>query len=461
MLPIPHKYDPRLPETWIGAVDMWPVLARELFSQCGLVEVTPKQLATHTYLIGATGSGKTVLLQHLIAQDLSREHSICVLDMRGDLVNTVLEMCVGRIAPSKVKILDLREKIRPFGFNPLFGAGEPYFRALNVLDVAASESESWGVQLSETLRNALLVLAESGSSLTDLDDFFFDPAFRESCLRKVSYEPVVSFWKRFGDMAPERQLTFATPVLNKLSLLLATPTLRRILGHQAPIDLGKHLNTKGSVLLVSLAVDELHAAGRMMGSLVLSAICREIFSRVNQAESDRNPVRLYVDEFENFSMKEFEQILAEGRRFKFSAVLAHQTLGQLSPRMRSMILGNVGTKFVFRVGFEDGRVLSRDIFGDCQAYIFSDLPVGHCLMRRRNHGDLEVEVNEPIIEDVGSLSHEGISYANAVYAHAPRFEERRREPVIDAEFSEIEESEETPKSEPRAFRTKPSLENWL
>lgn len=444
--------------SWIGVEACWPLYSRDPLSH--LVSVTPAQMAVHGYAIGASGSGKSVLIQHLMAQDLARGHSICVLDLRGDLVNAVLELCAGRVDPALVKVIDLREKVKPFGFNPLHGAGESYFRALNVVDVAAAESTSWGVQLGETMRNALLVLAEAGCCLADLDDFFFNAAFRDQCLKHVDYGPLLDFWRRYGEMPEERMVTFAMPVLNKLSSLLATPTLRRILGHQQPIDLGRHLNTKGSVLLVSLAVDELHGSGKMMGSLIMSAICREIFSRVNVPENQRNPVRMYVDEFENFSMHEFDQILAEGRRFKFSLFCAHQTLAQLSPKMRSMILGNVGLKFIFRVGYEDGQVLGKDIFGDAKFYNFTELPIGHCVMWRKNLGDMEVEVNEPLLPNVGMLSPEGAAYVKRVYEHAPAFQERVRERPIDAEFREVDEETKNPPDLPKP-PPRPDLEDWL
>lgn len=346
-----------------------------------------------------------------------------------------------------------------FGFNPLHGAGQPYFRALNVVDVAASQTEL-GVQLAETMRNALLVLAESRACLTDLDDFFYDSDFRDQCLQSITYPPLRAFWERYGAMSPERQATLAMPVLNKLSLLLATPTLREILSHQAPIDLGKHLNTKGSVLLVSLAVDEVHGAGRKMGSLIMSAIIREVFSRVQIAERDRNPVRLYVDEFENFAMNDFEQVLVEGRKWGLSMAIAHQTLAQLSPKMRSMILGNVGLKFVFRVGYDDGQVFGKDIFSDPKFYNFTELPVGHCVMWRKHAGDIEVEVNEPLLPNVGTLSTEGAAYVRQVYEHAPPFQERIRAKGVDAQSPQIDEGPDGP-TELRRRLPKPDLEDWL
>ena len=124
----------------IGVEADWMLHSEEPWNH--LVSVTPQDLATHALIIGATGSGKTVLLHHLIAQDLERGHSVCVLDLRGDLVSAVVEMCAAGVDPKLLRIIDLREKLRPFGFDPLHGRGEPYFRALSVLDVVAKESES-------------------------------------------------------------------------------------------------------------------------------------------------------------------------------------------------------------------------------------------------------------------------------------------------------------------------------
>jgi len=409
------------PRHWIGVKKGWQLLPGSPLDR--LVSVPPEKLKTHALVIGATGSGKTNLLHHLIAQDIITGHSFAVLDMRGDLVGDVAGMCHGRVDPMRARIIDLREKVRHQGFDPLHGAGEPYFRALNVLDAVESESDSWGVQLSETLRNALMLLADSGQRMTRLEDLFYDRHFLAGCVDACRLESVAAFWTRFADLSRDRQAALASPVLNKVSLLLATDTLRRILGHPNPVDLGAHLNSAGSVTLVSLAVDEAHSAGLMMGKLALSSICREIFARVEIPQASRVPVRLYVDEFEHFGMDEFDAILAEGRRFGLSLVLAHQTLAQLSPRMRSMVLGNVGVKLVFRTGREDSAVLSRDITGNANAADFTALPTGECGMWSRNvPGLLHVEVNAPIVRGDGTRSSEEESFRNAVAETAGRYD---------------------------------------
>lgn len=392
-----------LPIHWIG-VDQSPNLKGTPIPK-RLVCVPPATLRTHALVIGSTGSGKTNLLLHLVAQDILLGHSFCVLDMRGDLISAVLELCAGNVPEDLVRVIDLRERTQPTGFNPLFGSGEPYFRALQVLEAVANEAPSWGIQLEETLRNALLLLAEVQEPLTKLEHLFFDVAFLRSCIGRCDRgSSVLAFWQRFDRLPEERRIGLASPVLNKVSALLSTTTLRRVLGHSKPMDLGGHINTPGSITLVSLAVDELHAAGRMLGRLVLASICREVFARVAVPEKQRNPIRLYVDEFENFGTEQFEQVLAEGRRFACSVILAHQTLAQLPARARSMILNNVGTKFVFRCGREDAASLSADLVGDRTALALSTLPVGQAVFWERSGRLRVVEVNQPLLPDIGALS---------------------------------------------------------
>ncbi|KXK15894.1 MAG: AAA-like domain protein [Armatimonadetes bacterium OLB18] len=365
---------PPIPPHWLGVVKNWLDVCRSLIE--ALIYLSAEVLRTHALVIGATGSGKTNFLHHLIVADLLRGHSIIVLDPRGDLAMAVIELAVrAGIDPSLVRFFDLREKQNPLGFNPLAGNGEPYYKALGLIDAIAAQVESWGVQLAETFRNALLLLAETNSSLNQLEGLFYNASVRRALIVRATTDSLKDFWRRYDALSPDKQAALASAVLNKVSALLSTEGLRRMFGHPDPVDIGEHLNQPGSITLISLAVDELHSAGWMTGGIMLSTICREVFSRATVAESQRNPIRLYVDEFENFSMRDFESILAEGRRFAFSVVLANQALAQLTPKLRSVILGNVGVKVVFRTGFQDAEVLNKDLAGVKGAFDLPNLPV--------------------------------------------------------------------------------------
>ncbi len=452
-----------IPDHWVGVVKNWLDVCRSLIE--ALIYLSAEVLRTHALVIGATGSGKTNFLHHLIVADLLRGHSIIVLCARGDLALAVIELAVrAGIDPSLVRFFDLREKQNPLGFNPLAGQGEPYYKALGLIDAIAAQVESWGVQLAETFRNALLLLAETNSSLNQLEGLFYNASVRRAFIEMATTDSLKDFWRRYDALGPDKQAALASAVLNKVSALLSTEGLRRMFGHPDPVDLGEHLNQPGSITLVSLAVDELHSAGWMTGSIMLSTIRREVFSRATVAESVRNPIRLYVDEFENFSMQDFESILAEGRRFGLSLVLAHQTLAQLTPKIRSVILGNVGVKVVFRTGYQDAEVLNKDLAGVKGAFDLPNLPVGEAVLWKRGEAPIQIEVNAPLIDDVGSVSPAAREFLGRLSELSPAYYEIvEEEPTASARTEAVPDpaSEPSPESDhglkPKASR----LEDWL
>lgn len=362
----------------------------------GPFHLNADDLAKHAYILGSTGSGKTTLILSMLQQDIAAGHSIVVVDLRGDLVNGVLELCRRkRVDPSRIHLIDLREREFPIqGFNPLRGEGEPSIRALHVLDLVGRESQSWGVQLEESFRAALLLLAAAGEPLTKLDSVFHDRLFRLRCLTHVSDEHVLGFWKRFDSMQPTRQQTFALPVMNKIAPLLAVPALRGALSGESAIDLPSVLRQPGSILLVSLAVDELQRSGRMFGSLLVSAIAREVMANID-LDRRRNAVRLYVDEFENMASEGFESLIAEGRRFGLTLVLSHQTLAQLTPKLRSVIRNNAGIQIIFQCGFEDASTIAREFPEDIDAEAIRELEVGQAFVMYRDGDIVEVEFHPP------------------------------------------------------------------
>src|SRR5258708_3376071 len=82
------------------------------------VGLSIEQRLRHTYLIGASGTGKSTLMLSMIAQDLKAGRGLAVLDPHGDLIDDVL----GRIPKerlSDVILLDPADEEFPVGFNIL------------------------------------------------------------------------------------------------------------------------------------------------------------------------------------------------------------------------------------------------------------------------------------------------------------------------------------------------------
>ena len=267
-----------------------------------------------------------------------------------------------------------------------------------MLSVLKYSTESWGVQLDETLRNCLLALAETGGSLLELSPLLSDAAFRQRTLARVSDPYVRAFFAGYDGLSPEKQLQWRLPVLNKVSGFLAIPVVRRLLADTAPTySLRGFLDrTPGAVLLVSLAVDRLQGAAHLVGGLFVSAFQNAVLARVDIPEEERVPVHLYVDEFENLvshDTSRFEQMLAEGRRFGLGLTLSHQNLTQMPTAMGQMILGNANTQLYFQTGAGDAAALAREVVphaGESSEAIRQTLmtqPVGSAYVLRRGRAE--------------------------------------------------------------------------
>src|SRR4029077_19027892 len=142
-------------------------------------------------------------------------------------------------------------------------------------------------------------------SVTDISRFLTDSVFRSKNVRNTPDSYVAAFFQRFEQLSPEKQTLWTLPVLNKVSAFLSHPSIRSILSDKAPIDLPGVLDTPGSLLLVALGADRLHALAGTFGCLVVSAIENSVMKRVDLPEEARNPVHLYLDEFENFQSSAF------------------------------------------------------------------------------------------------------------------------------------------------------------
>lgn len=349
-------------------------------------ELTSESRARHLYLLGATGSGKTNLIVGLINQDVADHRTLALIDLRGDLVDRVLTGLAHQPRPDlqqRVTLIDLRDSDHVVGFNPLAGSGDPHARAYHVLDALKSQAASWGIQLEETLRNALIALATAGYSLLELEPLLVDQTFRRSVMQCQGDPGVIAFFDRYDALSGDKQQAWFLPVLNKVTPLLGIPRLRMLFGAPNPVDLSQSTEIPGSILLVALAVDRLSSAARLVGSLLVGAIESAIMARVDQPEANRVPVNLYIDEFETMASEAFQSIVAEGRRFRISLTLSHQNLSQLPTNLRQVIRNNVQTQVFFQTGSVDARELRHELQLEDGQMVLQTLPVGHALVVSR------------------------------------------------------------------------------
>lgn len=338
-----------------------------------MAKVAEKDRATHCYVIGATGTGKTKFLQFLIQQDIDKGNGFGVIDPHGDLIEDIKGFLASRHYESgndrelkeRVILIDPTDPHFTPTFNPLEGLpGISVPEQVNELVSSFRKiwSDSWGVRMEDLMRNALIALGEAEFTLLELPPFLTQRGFRETVLQKVSHPIAQDYFKRFDTMTDRSQITWIEPVMNKINAFLSDPRIRQMFASPKSSFNLREIMDQRKALLIKLDKGKLKDAADLLGSLLMAKIQMAAFSRSNIRREKRIPFYLYIDEFQNFASESFEVILSEARKYGLSLIMAHQTLSQISEELRSLILGNTGLQVFFRVNRKDASLLAKEIF---------------------------------------------------------------------------------------------------
>lgn len=325
------------------------------------------QRVTHTYVIGQPGTGKSRALEAWALQDIRAGHGVTVIDPHGDLFHHLL--CRVAELPEDIKrrvvIIDPCDPKWVVSFNPLeAGDGVTLERmALFLTDVVI---KIWRLDVASTprlvwlLTNSFLALSDLGLTLLDLPRFLLDTPFREHLLPKLTHDGVRAY---FTQEFPKREGAvhqWAAPVLNKIAGLIFDSDLRLMIAGRSTINFRDVLDKKLVVLahLPKGIIGERPSA--LLGAFIVAQIQKASLSRANTVW--RPPHYLYLDEFQNYTTDNIEDILSESRKYALSLTLAHQYLDQLSPELKSAVLSTTGTLCSFRVGYGDAFQLAKELF---------------------------------------------------------------------------------------------------
>jgi hypothetical protein len=336
----------------------------------------------HVHIIGATGTGKSTLLKHLIRQDLEAGRGLALLDPHGDLADEVLSL-VPDNRLSDVVLFDPADEEYPVGFNVLDAHSDRERELLSsdLVWVFKRFSTSWGDQMSAVLGNAVLAFLETsgGGSLLDLRRFLMDRPSREAVLATVQDPLVTSFWREeFPRLTGRPQM----PIVTRLDAFLRPKAVRNIVSQRkSRFDLGQIMDQSGIFIarLSQGAIGEQNA--HLLGSLLVAKFQQMALARERQAEVERRPFLLYIDEFHYFTTPSIASLLSGARKYRLGLVLAHQDLRQLGEHeIKSAVLTNAGTRICYRVSDEDARVLASG-FRHFEAVDLACLGIGQALGR--------------------------------------------------------------------------------
>lgn len=328
----------------------------------------------HMYVVGQTGVGKSSLLKTLIRQDIESDHGVCLLEPHGDLVKSVLESAENY--RERLVYFDATNPNIQFGYNPLrkVSYDKRALVAAGILEVLKKLwADAWGVKLEHILRYTLLALLDQPKAhFGNILDMLLDKDYRRQAKYHIESESVKDFWeKEFPKYMPYDLM----PIYNKLGGFLAYPIVRKILIENTETISLRSIMDKGQILLVNLSKGNIGAdVSNILGALFISSLASASFSRIDLLEEGRKPFFIYLDEFQNYTTLSLIAMFSELRKFKIGLIVAHQYLHQLETDIHHAVLGNVGTKVIFRVGYHDAVLWAKEMKPVFQDIDFMNLP---------------------------------------------------------------------------------------
>lgn len=333
------------------------------------LKLSPTDRLRHLYVVGPVGVGKSTLLANLAVQDMEHGDGLALIDPKGDLAADVLER-VPAHRHGDVIVADLADLSRPIGLNVLAGNNSEHGRELAadfVLSVLRSLwAQFWGPRTDDVLRAALLTLthttARDGSAFTlvEVPELLTNLPFRRFVTDQLTVPASLrQFWAWFENVSDAERVQIVGPVLNKLRQFTTRTALRLSLGQAKGLDLTAVI-ARRRILLVTLARGAIGTeAAYLLGSLLVAGLWQATLARAALPQEQRRPFWLYLDEFHQVARLNIQlaDLLAEARGLGVGVVMANQYVSQLSPELRSAVLGTVRSQVVFQVEHDDAKLL--------------------------------------------------------------------------------------------------------
>lgn len=318
----------------------------------------------HTHIIGATGTGKSTLIANLMLQDIQKGYGAVLFDPHGDLIDDI----IAHTPQDRLKdivLVDPSDIDYPIGINILQAHSDIEKEVLSsdLVAVFKKYATSWGDQMSAVLGNAIQAILETpeGGTLHDLRRFLLEKEYRQKRLQKVNDPSIRYYWLKEYPLLKTNSIG---PILTRLDTFLRPRSIRNMVVQQQGIDFETLLNTN-KIILLKLSQGLIGTENSyLLGSLILSKIHQVIFRR--QQTQHRNPVFIYLDEFQHFITPSIKEMLSGIRKYNVGLILSHQDLQQLQredTELLNSVLSNVHNRIVFRVGEPDAKKLQDGFVG--------------------------------------------------------------------------------------------------
>lgn len=319
----------------------------------------------HTYLLGSSGSGKTNLIENIIAHDLQSDEDCCVI-----------------VIDSQTQLI---EKLATLDIPDTTHITPKYDLALNLFDVGYEEMRGRGIE-GETLINKTvgllsfvlegmmwaeftnpqktifqyviqLVISIKGGNIYTFMDVLADGGHIKFAAEISQLDENMQRFFEVDYPSPDYKRT-REAIRRRMDGLLLNPTFRRLFSAtENKIDMFEEMANQKLILIDTNKPMLDDAPSAYFGRLFIALILRASYRRFG-AGATKRPVYLIVDEAHEYFDRSISDMLEQARKANIGLVVAHQSISQArgakgGSNITDPLMVNTATKLIWTSFRED------------------------------------------------------------------------------------------------------------
>jgi hypothetical protein len=331
----------------------------------------------HSYVIGKTGSGKSVLLQHLITQDLDNDkRGVIVLSPEDGMFQKLLAY-IPEHRHNDLIYFDPTSTAPPIiGVNPFDfteAAELPPLAREELLTQRAGELYTiferalgdLGVKMTTLMQNVAYALLQTPhATILDIDRLLHphNAELRDTITTsKATDARTRAFWTDYDGVNATYYKSAYTTVVNRLEPFFRPPLS---LTFTTPSFSFANIINADRPRIIFLNVSRLRGVqAQIAGQLLIAEIQQALQRREQVPEQERIPYYFYVDEFALFatSEKAFIDLFARARKYRMACTVAHQTTSDIPASFLDVLIGNVATIAAMQLSAGDAPYFAKEL----------------------------------------------------------------------------------------------------
>ena len=315
----------------------------------------------HTYLLGSSGSGKTNIIENIIAHDLRSKEDCCVI-----------------VIDSQTQ---LTEKLAALNIPKTAHITPKYDLALNLFDVGYEEMKQHGIE-GETLINKTvgllsfvlegmmgadfsnpqktifqyviqLVISIKGGNIYTFMDVLADKGHEQYATEISQLDQNMQRFFMVDYPSPKYKRT-REAIRRRIDSLLLNPTFRRLFSaEENRIDMFAEMANRNLILIDTNKPMLDEAASSVFGRLFIAMILRASHRRFAEGVTSR-PVYLIVDEAHEYFDQSVSAMLEQARKANIGLIVAHQSLSHAKKaNIVDPLMVNTATKIIWTAYRDD------------------------------------------------------------------------------------------------------------